>query len=73
MESGEINWDNEKIDDNQITDAKFKAIISDEVSNLTNCQFTGLENSFIDNATNGFSITYKENKCKRRHRLRRSM
>lgn len=60
MESGEINWDNEKIDDNQITDAKFKAIISDEVSNLTNCQFTGLENSFIDNATNGFSITYKE-------------
>lgn len=55
MESGEINWDNEKIDDNQVTDAKFKATVPE----LTDRNIIGLDNNTI--IGENFTVSYTEN------------
>lgn len=62
MESSSIGWDNETIKDDEITDSKFKVVIPEEISGLTGYSLQGIENDFIADATNGFSITYTKSK-----------
>lgn len=62
MESSSIGWDNETIKDDEITDSKFKVVIPEEISGLTGYSLQGIENDFIADATNGFSITYTKAK-----------
>lgn len=47
----------------EVKDALFKAVIPDEISELTDYEATGFESgsTFITNANDGFSITYTEN------------
>ena len=61
MESSGIGWDNTEISD--VTDTSFKAVIPDEILNLSDYSASGFESesTFITNATDGFSITYTEN------------
>lgn len=63
MEADEVGWDNTNISGDEITDAMFKAAISDDVSALPNYKVEGLEADFITDKVRGFSITYKEEKA----------
>lgn len=58
-----VDWDgNTQIGSDQIADAKFKVHIGTGIADLTEYAIQGLENNGNDitDATNGFSITYKE-------------
>lgn len=60
MESTDVDWEHENIDNDWISDAKFRATISDDVLGLPQYTITGLTNSLVDNAETGFTISFEE-------------
>lgn len=60
MESISVDWENENIDDDWISDAKFRAAVSDEVSGLPRYALAGLTDGLVDNAETGFTISFEE-------------
>lgn len=58
MDSNEVRWNDN--DENDIQDAKFKVSVSPEVQGKNQYSVKGITNSYIDNAVDGFSISYME-------------